>query len=68
MSDDTEGRITVDIDAHDLQHLISHGRATITKEVGPIDVKIRCDPQIVHRIDMIEKREGDRETIAEVEG
>lgn len=68
MSDDTKGGLTVDIDADDLQHLITRGRATVTKEIGPIEVKIRCTPQLVHRIDMVDKGDGENETVAEVEG
>jgi len=45
---------------------ITRGRATVTKEIGPIDVKIRCTPQIVHRIDMVDKGGGENETVAEV--
>jgi len=46
MTDDTQGGLTVSIDAQDIQHLMTHGRAIVTKEVGPIQVKIRCDEKM----------------------
>ena len=66
MSDETKGGLTVDLDADDLQHLIKHGRSQVTKEIGPLEVNIRCDPKIVHRLDMIDPS-GETSTVAEIE-
>jgi hypothetical protein len=42
MTDDTQGGLTVSIDAQDIQQLMTHGTSTVTKDIGPIQVKIRC--------------------------
>jgi len=60
MTDDTQGGLTVSIDAQDIQHLMTHGRAVVTKDVGPIEVKIRCDDKMVARVLTVNK-EGDGE-------
>lgn len=39
---ETHGGLTVEVDAKDIQQLMTHGTSVVTKEVGPIEVKIRC--------------------------
>jgi hypothetical protein len=39
---ETKGGMTVELDGQDIQHLLTRGRSTVTKEVGPIEVKIKC--------------------------
>ena len=37
-----DGRITVKLDGDDIKHLISRGTSTVTKDVGPLSVRIKC--------------------------
>jgi hypothetical protein len=46
MTDQAKGGLTVEIGRDDIQHLMTHGAAVVTKEVGPIEVKIRCDEKM----------------------
>lgn len=42
MTDETNGSLTVEIDSSDIQHLMTHGTSVVTKDIGPIQVKIAC--------------------------
>jgi hypothetical protein len=43
---DAQGGITVRLDAEDLNHLLTHGRATVTKDAGPLEIKIQADGKL----------------------
>ena len=47
MSDsENKGGLTVELDADDIMHLTVRGTSTVTKEIGPIDVKVRCKNRV----------------------
>jgi len=58
MSEDTRGGITVSIDVDDIQQLMKQGRSMVTKEVGPIQVKIRCDDKMYAKV-ITQTRDGE---------
>jgi len=58
MSDETQGGLTVTIDADDIQHLMTHGRAVVTKDVGPIQIKIQCDDKMYAKV-VTQSRDGE---------
>jgi len=43
---ETQGGITVRLSADELNHLLTHGRATVTKDAGPLEIKIQTDGKI----------------------
>jgi len=40
------GEIAVELDRQDVQHLLTHGSATVSKDVGPLTVKVRCQEKL----------------------
>jgi len=54
---DNQGGFTVEIDGDDIQHLTMHGSSVVCKEVGPIEVKIRCRSKIYPKFIMQEDGE-----------
>lgn len=60
MTDETQGGLTVTVDADDIRHLMTHGRSVVTKDVGPIEVKIKCDHKMVTQVVTVD-RDGDVE-------
>jgi len=67
MTDQNKGGLTVDLDASDLQHLIKNGASVVTKEIGPLEVRIRCNSKVVHRIDLVDSTGESTATLAEAE-
>jgi hypothetical protein len=55
---DSQGGVTVTLSADDLIHLLGAGRATVTKEVGPLQIKIRIDGDVDHKI-IVDNGRGD---------
>jgi hypothetical protein len=55
---DSQGGVTVTLSADDLINLLGAGRATITKEVGPLQIKIRTDGDVSHKI-IVDRGRGD---------
>jgi len=47
---DSQGGVTVHLSADDLNHLLGLGRAAVTKEIGPLQIKIRTDGEVRHQI------------------
>lgn len=64
---ETKGGVTVTLDADDLNHLLTHGRASVQKEIGPLEVKIKTDAKIRHQI-VLEDPHGESEPIAAIDG
>lgn len=46
MSREDTGGLTVWLDHEDMQHLLTHGTAVVSKEVGPIEVKIKTEQKL----------------------
>ena len=71
MSDDTEvetkGGVTVRLSGEDLTHLLTHGRASVTKDAGPLEIKVQADAKVYHKI-VLDDRNGQSRTIASAEG
>jgi len=60
---DKKGGVTVALDGDDLQHLLKHGDAAITKDCGPLEIKIRTAGKV--RFDIVLDVPGDgAETVA----
>lgn len=55
MPDENKGGITVTLDGDDIQHLVKHGSSTVTKDIGPIQVKIRCEGKVYPRFVLDER-------------
>jgi hypothetical protein len=43
---ETKGGLTIELDGDDIKYLTKRGRSTVTKEIGPIQVKVRCDNRV----------------------
>ena len=43
---ETKGGLTVELDGDDIKHLVKRGRSIVAKEVGPIEVKIKCGNRV----------------------
>ncbi|MXR52323.1 hypothetical protein GRX03_12005 [Halovenus sp. WSH3] len=62
-----EGGVTIRLDADDLNHLLTHGRSTVCKDAGPLEIKIQAEGKVRHQV-VLDDREGNTETIVSPDG
>ncbi|MFC7057250.1 hypothetical protein [Halovenus salina] len=60
---ETQGGVTVTLDADDLNHLLTHGRAVVCKDAGPLEIKIKADGKVRHQV-VLDDGHGESEVIA----
>lgn len=56
---ESQGGVTVRLDAEDLNHLLTHGTATVTKDAGPLEIKIKADGKVRHQVVLDDGHGGD---------
>jgi len=57
-------RIEVQLDQQDILHLLKHGKATSTKQIGPMEVRVTTEQQIRPTI-VVDSRDEDPEEVLE---
>lgn len=60
---ENQGGVTVHLDADELNHLLTHGRATVCKDVGPLQIKIKTDGKVRHQV-VLDHPNGETEVLA----
>ena len=47
-----DGRITVELEGRDIRHLTSKGTSTVTKDVGPLTICVKCNARVYATFEM----------------